>query len=286
MANDHWIFDYKQHGRNWTLEGGVTAPHGNENGYEEIKALVERQHQSPINLDPVGGGAAELHAAYGSKEIGYLNNNGHAWEVDYKDGGGTLQFRGRTFNLAQFHFHASSEHTRGGRRYPMEAHLVHIDEHAVDPQHPQGHELAVIGILFELSSTNNVNLDKFWSNMPLKHEKKSVTLSFDAADLFPSGYTLPQTGGYQTYTGSLTTPPCYDEVSWIVLENPNYASANQVNALASNMRDLAGNENYRDIQPIGTRTIRYKERETGWFILGGQLGLHFCKEKRCLYFLL
>ncbi|MBV7335483.1 caspase family protein [Chloroflexi bacterium TSY] len=24
----------------------------------------------------------------------------------------------------------------------------------------------------------------------------------------------------------------------------------------------------------------------GWFILGGQLGLHFCKEKRCLYFLL
>ncbi|MBV7331348.1 HNH endonuclease [Chloroflexi bacterium TSY] len=25
---------------------------------------------------------------------------------------------------------------------------------------------------------------------------------------------------------------------------------------------------------------------TGWFILGGQLGLHFCKEKRCLYFLL
>ncbi|MBV7338510.1 sulfotransferase [Chloroflexi bacterium TSY] len=27
-------------------------------------------------------------------------------------------------------------------------------------------------------------------------------------------------------------------------------------------------------------------RELGWFILGGQLGLHFCKEKRCLYFLL
>ncbi|MBV7332571.1 hypothetical protein KFU94_30955 [Chloroflexi bacterium TSY] len=24
----------------------------------------------------------------------------------------------------------------------------------------------------------------------------------------------------------------------------------------------------------------------GWFILGGQLGLHFCKEKRCLYFLI
>ncbi|MBV7331970.1 hypothetical protein KFU94_27885 [Chloroflexi bacterium TSY] len=27
-------------------------------------------------------------------------------------------------------------------------------------------------------------------------------------------------------------------------------------------------------------------RILGWFILGGQLGLHFCKEKRCLYFLL
>ncbi|MBV7327404.1 hypothetical protein KFU94_03920 [Chloroflexi bacterium TSY] len=28
------------------------------------------------------------------------------------------------------------------------------------------------------------------------------------------------------------------------------------------------------------------EQWEGWFILGGQLGLHFCKEKRCLYFLL
>ncbi|MBV7333864.1 hypothetical protein KFU94_37660 [Chloroflexi bacterium TSY] len=28
------------------------------------------------------------------------------------------------------------------------------------------------------------------------------------------------------------------------------------------------------------------EEAAGWFILGGQLGLHFCKEKRCLYFLL
>ncbi|MBV7333989.1 hypothetical protein KFU94_38295 [Chloroflexi bacterium TSY] len=30
----------------------------------------------------------------------------------------------------------------------------------------------------------------------------------------------------------------------------------------------------------------YLGHRRGWFILGGQLGLHFCKEKRCLYFLI
>lgn len=35
---------------------------------------------------------------------------------------------GRELELLQFHFHTPSEHAINGRRFPMEAHLVHKDK--------------------------------------------------------------------------------------------------------------------------------------------------------------
>ncbi|MBV7336831.1 sulfatase-like hydrolase/transferase [Chloroflexi bacterium TSY] len=39
-------------------------------------------------------------------------------------------------------------------------------------------------------------------------------------------------------------------------------------------------------QVVAHETVAFLREHAGWFILGGQLGLHFCKEKRCLYFLI
>ncbi|MBV7327877.1 NUDIX hydrolase [Chloroflexi bacterium TSY] len=43
---------------------------------------------------------------------------------------------------------------------------------------------------------------------------------------------------------------------------------------------------FDDEQSVLELAISFLARFWGWFILGGQLGLHFCKEKRCLYFLI
>ena len=41
--------------------------------------------------------------------------------------GSWLRAGGREWQLLQWHFHAPSEHARGGARQAMEAHLVHRD---------------------------------------------------------------------------------------------------------------------------------------------------------------
>lgn len=66
---------------------------------------------------------------------------------------------------------------------------------------------------------------------------------------------------YYTYKGSLTTPPFFESVTWIVFRNPIYVSRRQV-AL---FRDLTGNDvgkkilnNYRPIQePKKTPAITF-----------------------------
>jgi carbonic anhydrase len=45
-------------------------------------------------------------------------------------------------------------------------------------------------------------------------ESSPADLTIDAASLLPSGH------GYYTFDGSLTTPPCSEDVRWFVLKTP------------------------------------------------------------------
>ncbi len=228
---------YKAHGKDWDIK----------------KAFLNGGHQSPINLQQGPNGAAHLGVRYGAAKVGHLINNELTWEVHYHgDYGGTLFFGGRMFTLVQFHFHAPSEHTVEGidfspnypkGHYSMEVHLVHSDIRPWDKEiEKTGKHLAVIAVMF-IEGTDNPFLAKFWKDMPRHQEEKpSANLSLDAEEL------LPKNRAYQTYTGSLTTPPCSDQVTWIVLNEPIEASKNQIDQLRKNMQDLAGADNYRAVQ--------------------------------------
>ena len=66
------------------------------------------------------------------------------------------------------------------------------------------------------------------------------------------GYRLlPQDRRYYTYMGSLTTPPCTEDVLWIVMKQPVQASAEQLE-LFSRMYPM----NARPTQAAGNRTIK------------------------------
>ena len=62
---------------------------------------------------------------------------------------------------------------------------------------------------------------------------------------------LPQDRGYFTYMGSLTTPPCSEDVRWFVLKTPVLVSEEQV----QNFGRIYP-MNARPLQPKGDRVIK------------------------------
>jgi carbonic anhydrase len=192
--------------------------------------------QSPVNI-----AGATTDASLMALETHYeqvpieLINNGHTVEFEY-EAGSVLKLNGDDYALLQFHFHTSSEHTVDGTQYPMEAHLVHRNSAGA---------LAVIGIFFEEGS-ENAFLKNFSDHLPAAAEDH-----FSSEDVVNVESLLPSNAHYYTYTGSLTTPPCSEIVTWLVMKAPVEASALQISAMHSIVHD-----NYRPVQPLNGRTIR------------------------------
>ncbi len=193
--------------------------------------------QSPVNITEaiVDANLNALTTNYQNAPI-ELAYNGHTIQFDYK-AGSSLTLNGETFNLLQFHFHTKSEHTINGEQYPMEVHLVH--------QNPDTDDLAVIGIFFEEGS-ENAFLANFSDNLPeTENSPLSLSNEVNATDLLPSDM------GYYTYTGSLTTPPCSEIVTWLVMKTPVQASSTQINAMHNIIQD-----NFRPVQALNGREVK------------------------------
>jgi carbonic anhydrase len=185
-------------------------------------ATSVRAELEPLRLDYVAGATD-------------IQNNGHTIQVDYAPGS-TLTIDGRSFVLAQFHFHTPSENTFNGKRFPLEGHLVHADKDG---------NLAVVALMFD-DGPANPTLAGLWGAMPTKAgEKRSLPAGFNAAAL------LPADRGYYRFDGSLTTPPCSEGVRWLVLRNPVSISRAQVEQFAATLPS----PNSRPVQPLNARLV-------------------------------
>ena len=141
---------------------------------------------------------------------------------------------GKTYTFKQFHFHTPSEHTFKGKHFPMEAHFVHQAEDGT---------LAVIGSVFK-PGKNNPALSA------LTAKKLKAGESVDLKNLNIQAL-LPKDSKSFQLKGSLTTPPCSENVTWVVLKTPVQADAAQFKA----MRDIIGGENNRPVQPLNEREV-------------------------------
>jgi carbonic anhydrase len=199
-------------------------------------AACDGVSQSPVNIANATNDAAltEIATNYSESET-HILNNGYTVEFE-QETGSSIMLNGQPYLLRQFHFHVSSEHTLGGTSYPMEVHLVHRNEATGN--------LAVVGIFFKQGAENEF-LKPYIANLPDKADEEFESeLHYDVADL------LPENKSYFTYSGSLTTPPCSEIVTWIVMEKPIEASAAQLQAF----KDII-EENNRPIQALNGRTI-------------------------------
>jgi carbonic anhydrase len=210
----------------------------------EWKICGEGRNQSPIDIGKTAtSNSPALKEEFKSVSLNIIHhehaadvlNNGHTIQVNDVEGD-TLRIGGRQFQLLQYHFHSPSEHTVGGRHYPMEMHLVH--------QSADG-KLAVVAVFIE-EGEPNAAFAPIWSNLPktkdLEHHLRNV--KGDIGSLLPGNKTAYR------YDGSLTTPPCSEGVQWIVMTTPIQLSTQQLGAFRAIIKD-----NNRPTQPLNGRAV-------------------------------
>jgi len=203
-----------------------------------------------------------------------ITNNGHTAQLDVDTSaaqaagagvltGGPLQ-AGSKYNILQLHFHwgsddtKGSEHTYGGKAYPLEMHIVHTREGFSDPLNtPTG--LAVTGFMFEIdNSMDNAAItpltDALASIVNSEAKIPFATSGFNLNDLISPTSTSSE---YAYYSGSLTTPGCMEVVEWINILTPLKISSTQLAKFRTLMdsKNKAIQDNFRPVQKLWWRTV-------------------------------
>ncbi|XP_011850942.1 PREDICTED: carbonic anhydrase 5B, mitochondrial [Mandrillus leucophaeus] len=210
--------------------------------WESVDLVPGGDRQSPINIrwrdsvyDP---GLKPLTISYDPATCLHIWNNGYSFLVEFEDStdksvikGGPLE---HNYRLKQFHFHWGaidawgSEHTVDSKCFPAELGKHHKE------------------------------LQKLVDTLPsIKHKDTLVEFgSFDPSCLMP---TCPD---YWTYSGSLTTPPLSESVTWIIKKQPVEVDHDQLEQFRTLLFTSEGEkekrmvDNFRPLQPLMNRTVR------------------------------
>ncbi|CAI4224898.1 unnamed protein product [Auanema sp. JU1783] len=227
------------------------------------------KQQSPIdvsfydlerkNIEPL-----EFHDYNITGEITGLNN-GHtelvqgfeSWSTQPYITGGGLQGK---YYLAQFHFHwdgrdnLGSEHTLNHLHYPLEIHLLHVQQ-GVHPSNADiyPNSIAVVAVFFEMSD-DGTPLEPLTNILrrTIQTSKESVNEGYNPSDLLPS-----DTSSFLYYNGSLTTPPCSETVRWFLMTQPSRVTELQLKRfrVRRGEQSLFLIDNWRPTQPMNGRKV-------------------------------
>lgn len=171
--------------------------------------------------------------------------------VQYKEAKATVAFSNYTINiiptegnvlvvddinyqLKNIVFHSPSEHTVKEKFYTIEIQLMH--------ESSDGKKLTLA--VFADSGEENPGLKPITDNIPgIDGSSKEITIN--------PALLLPDSLGYYAYRGSMTTPPCTEDMEWRVLKKPIGMSYTQMDSIINRI-----GRNARLEQAIYGRTIR------------------------------
>lgn len=221
--------------------GQTTASKEQDHSVKIRAGLSHGLLQSPINVSTVkceeGHHQIQLHYESSHEHIVHQQSK---VELDYDDGSYVV-FDGKQYDFKQFHFHTPSEHLLDGVHYPLEMHLVHLEEFVQGVPH-----YLVIAILFKEGEKDEF-LSHFLSEVPedfteVDFHDKFININ---EEIWPE-----ELNDYFYYKGSLTTPPYTETVSWLILNHIHEASPEQIQRLLK----LEG-DNHRKLQELHNRNV-------------------------------
>jgi carbonic anhydrase len=228
------LAESQRHRTDWSYEGETGPANWARMNVEWAKCSAGKR-QSPIDIrDGIKVDLEQIGFDYHPSSFSEIDN-GHT--VDVSIGGGNFITVGnQTYELQGFHFHRPSEERVNGKGTEMVMHLVHK---GVDGS------LAVVAVLLERGKPNPL-IQTVWNNLPLeKQTAVSPSIVIDPVS------ALPEKREYYTYMGSLSTPPCTENVLWMVMKQKMTASPEQM-ALFSRLYPL----NSRPVQQAYGRMIK------------------------------
>ena len=210
----------------------------------------------------------------------------HAFEVSFSESAPMpsctnfqLTFEGKTYTMKQLHFHTPSEHAFGGGLAAAEVHMVHKSDDG---------SLLVVGVMLEEMdilkgmghiSLGNELLNKFWEQSYTQGKAHNYVVEDDEnlgetsrfeieveveEPLNVYAMIMPSSKAFYTYSGSLTTYPCTQGVTWILMKDPAYVSISDVHKLTKGAETTSysivsksGGASNRPLQPVNSRVISY-----------------------------
>lgn len=172
-----------------------------------------------------------------------IKNNGHTLQVDYAPGS-TLHIGKDTYQLLQFHFHTPSEHIKDGLASLMAAHFVHVNLEG---------QLAMVSVMLDAGRPNRL-LQEILENAPQEIATEVVAgKAVNGKQLMPGHDNEAE--DFYNYSGSLTTPPCSEDVRWFVLKHCLTVSHEQAGAFSH----FVHGGNARPAQPLNGRRVNNKD---------------------------
>ncbi|CAI2170205.1 5119_t:CDS:1 [Funneliformis geosporum] len=155
-------------------------------------------------------------------------NNGNTVEVfSGKEGTplpATIKVDGETYDLQQFHFHTPSEHRINGKHFDIEQHLVFTSK---------DEKVSVVAVFYDVGKEESKFMAPIVKDLPKNIDDEKKINEIDLSGLLTDIQNI--TAAF-TYSGSLTTPPCTEGVTWYVNKDAQVVSLDQFLGL----RDVTG----------------------------------------------
>lgn len=211
-------------------------------------------NQSPVdmsNFNVAGAGMPLLSLQY---NVGYfmVRNTGNYLRVATQYGN-RLRLGGLVYELMYVGIHTPSEHTINGESFPGELQFIH--------KSPRDGSIVALSVLLDAGSgeVENSFISEIVDVAPYRPSASYSTGAFDLNSAMPLDLN-PRTGSttvsypYYTYQGSLTTPPCTEDVKWLLWAKPDFVSAEQIEALEKRVPFPS----YRPVQELNGRKIDFR----------------------------
>lgn len=223
--------------KGWSYSG-KTGPANWAKLDKDSAVCGEGMAQSPIDIPDAKVRKGDFPTILFNYKPSPLNvvDDGHEIVVKFAPGS-AITLEGGRFELVSLNFHKPAEHKVDGKTHAMEAHLIH--------RAPDG-KIATLALLIDQGNKENPVIKAIVANLP---REKGQDNSVPSVTINPLEL-LPDNKDYYGYKGSLTQPPCTENVEWVILKSPITLSADQIARLSH-----AYPMNARPVQGINGRDV-------------------------------